>query len=210
MKRSIENKVPVFCLIRARGGDFNYSSAEVDVMVEDITALASAGADGFVIGALTLDGSVDEAACASLVAAAPPNTPFTFHRAFDMAADPAAALRAVGRLGCTRLLTSGQRKTAAEGSSLLRTLVSTAPEGVSIMAGGGVDEDNLRALLMETGVKEFHASARVTLQSEMRFRNPHCSMGTDSREYDIKVTSEERVKRMVAIFNEVTEGQRSS
>ena len=44
--------VPVFVMIRPRGGDFMYTEEEVNVMVQDIIALKQAGADGFVFGIL--------------------------------------------------------------------------------------------------------------------------------------------------------------
>ena len=45
--------VPVFVMIRPRGGDFLYSEAEFEVMKEDVKVLKEAGADGMVFGILT-------------------------------------------------------------------------------------------------------------------------------------------------------------
>ena len=44
--------LPVFVMIRPRGGDFMYTEEEVNVMVQDIIALKQAGADGFIFGIL--------------------------------------------------------------------------------------------------------------------------------------------------------------
>ena len=41
--------------------------------------------------------------------------PLTFHRAFDMTREPLAALDTIAELGFSRILTSGQEKTAHEG-----------------------------------------------------------------------------------------------
>ena len=46
--------VPVFVMIRPRGGDFMYTEEEINVMVQDILALKKAGADGFVFGVLNM------------------------------------------------------------------------------------------------------------------------------------------------------------
>ena len=48
-----EISLPVRCLMRPRAGDFLYTQEEIDLLCRQITALRAAGADGFVIGALT-------------------------------------------------------------------------------------------------------------------------------------------------------------
>ena len=44
--------IPVFVMIRPRGGDFLYSDLEYDVMRKDIEIFKENGADGFVFGVL--------------------------------------------------------------------------------------------------------------------------------------------------------------
>ena len=45
--------IPVFVMIRPRGGDFLYSDDEFYVMKEDIRILKEGGADGIVFGILS-------------------------------------------------------------------------------------------------------------------------------------------------------------
>lgn len=45
--------LPVFVMIRPRGGDFLYTEAEFEVMIEDCEQVINAGADGIVCGILT-------------------------------------------------------------------------------------------------------------------------------------------------------------
>uniref|UniRef100_V9KZD5 Copper homeostasis protein cutC homolog n=1 Tax=Callorhinchus milii TaxID=7868 RepID=V9KZD5_CALMI len=77
IKKYVE--IPVFVMIRPRGGDFLYSDQEMEVMKTDIKLAKSSRADGLVFGALTEDGRVDTAVCMELLAAARP-LPVTFHR----------------------------------------------------------------------------------------------------------------------------------
>lgn len=60
-------RVPVFVMIRPRGGDFLYSDREVEVMKADIRLAKQHGADGLVFGALTEDGRVDTELCTALL-----------------------------------------------------------------------------------------------------------------------------------------------
>lgn len=60
-------QIPVFVMIRPRGGDFLYSDREVEVMKADIRLAKLYGADGLVFGALTEDGLIDKELCMSLV-----------------------------------------------------------------------------------------------------------------------------------------------
>ena len=60
-------KIPVYAMIRPRGGDFLYSDQEVEVMRKDIQLIKSHGADGLVLGALTEDGRVDAELCMELL-----------------------------------------------------------------------------------------------------------------------------------------------
>ena len=54
-----ESDVAVRCLIRPRAGDFLYMPEEIEMMCAQITELHSAGANGFVIGCLNPDGTLD-------------------------------------------------------------------------------------------------------------------------------------------------------
>lgn len=60
-------KIPIFVMVRPRGGDFLYSDQEVEVMKKDIELMKSQEVDGFVLGALTEDGRVDAELCMELL-----------------------------------------------------------------------------------------------------------------------------------------------
>ena len=179
-------------IIRPRGGDFLYSENELREMVSDIQAAKELGADGLVFGCLCPDGSVDMKAMAVLMEAAG-DTPVTFHRAFDHTSDPFKALEDIISLGCTRILTSGCRPTALEGADLLAQLVEKASDRIIIMPGCGVREGNIAEIARLSGAREFHFSARESVQSGMFFRNPEVAMGSEDDPYGYDVTTARRV-----------------
>ena len=160
-------RVPIHVLIRPRAGDFVYGDAELEVMRRDVEACVALGCDGIVIGALDADGGVDTVRCRELVAAAA-TLGVTFHRAFDLSADPARALEQVIALGCERVLTSGGSRTALLGAGAIRDIVARAAGRIAIMAGAGIDAANISEIRARTGAREFHASARRSLPSRSR------------------------------------------
>src|SRR6185437_8569001 len=83
--------LPVHVLLRPRGGDFVYTDAEFDVMLEDLKDLRLLGASGVVLGALHADDRVDIERTRQLVAMAG-TLEVTFNRAFDYAASLEQAL----------------------------------------------------------------------------------------------------------------------
>jgi copper homeostasis protein len=185
-------------IIRPRGGDFLYTPTEFEVMAEDIRTAKSLGADGVVIGCLTEAGDVDVARTQALIDLARPLN-VTFHRAFDMCRDARRALEDLVQLGVDRVLTSGQEATCLEGQELLAELQRLAAGRIIILPGGGLTPRNIRRIVEATGVTEVHLSARSTVESGMRFRNPRCFMGGTLRppEFNWKVTDEQAVRSVV-------------
>lgn len=193
-------RVPVYTMIRPRGGDFLYSDCEVEVMRRNIELVKSHGADGLVLGALTEDGCVDAELCMELIAASRP-LPVTFHRAFDMVHDPVVALETIASLGFERVLTSGCDSSALEGLPIIKRLVEQAKDRIIIMPGGGITERNLQRILEGSGAQEFHCSARSGKDSAMKFRNPCVNMGASlaAPEYSLKVADVSKVCTLNAI-----------
>lgn len=162
--------IPVFPIIRPRGGDFLYSDAEYKVMQQDIQLAKETAMDGVVLGILAADGQVDKDRVARLVELAYPME-VTFHRAFDHAAEPLKALEDIIDCGCQRILTSGARNTAIEGQDLIKACVAAADGRIIILPGAGIRSGNIRALAEATGLQEFHSSARRQLASAMVYNN---------------------------------------
>ena len=148
--------VPVFVMIRPRGGDFTYDDNELDVMRRDISAVRRAGAHGVVSGALESTGVIDRDATRSLLEAAAP-LPFTFHRAFDLTPELEKALATLRSLDVHRILTSGGASTALVGAGAIAKLRLQTGDSLSLMAGGGVRAAHVAELIEVSGVGEVHA-----------------------------------------------------
>lgn len=176
--RSVRQRVRigVHMMIRPRGGDFLYSEDDLAAMRGDIVAAAECGADGVVLGLLTIHGDVDVERTRELVELARPMD-VTFHRAIDMARDMDSALEGVIAAGVDRVLTSGGEPSAMQGRRRLRGLVEAAKGRVTIMAGGGVRPDNVRAIAHAGGVVEFHAALRRPVPSPIRHQRHRVHLG---------------------------------
>jgi len=196
--------IKLYVLIRPRSGDFLYSDIEFDVMVADVQYCIEAGCDGIVIGMLNQDGSVDKEHCEKLVNLAKQRgLGVTFHRAFDLCADMFQALEDIIEIGCERILTSGGKTTAIEGSVTIANLIKKAAGRIIIMPGSGLSENNVADLVHYTGATEIHLSARSIRQSKMIFKNDHIMMGgKPGNEYAINETDAERVKQILKLVNE--------
>ncbi len=164
ISRSLLN-IPVFPIIRPRGGDFIYSDHEFDVMKQDISNCADLGCEGVVFGILRPDGSVDIERCSEL-ARISGSMKLTFHRAFDRCSNRRNALEDIISMGFHRILTSGGMDQAADAIPELRRLVEQAGTRISIMPGSGINTHNLLKIARETGVYEFHSTARKNIKRE--------------------------------------------
>ncbi|MBP2703773.1 copper homeostasis protein CutC [Microbispora sp. RL4-1S] len=193
------SSIRVHVIIRPRGGDFVFDRHEIAAMERDVAAVREAGAHGVVIGALTSGGEVDEEVAKRLIGAAE-GLPVTFHRAFDMAADPFGALETLAGLGVDRVLTSGQDSTALEGAPLIASLVERAGDRLVIMPGGGITPRNVARVVEATGAKEIHFAALVDEPSPAVHRNPHPYMGGELRQSEFvrRVTSPGLISGVIA------------
>ncbi len=157
-------RVPVCVMVRPRAGEFVLRAGELERMAGEVRALRERRVAGVVLGLLTPDGQIDVDATRKLVELARP-LQATFHRAFDQARDPSAALEQLIELGIDRVLTSGGAPTAWEGRATLRALVEQARGRITVMAGGKVRADHAQPLLDATGVDELHASVPFRLEN---------------------------------------------
>jgi len=151
-------RLPVYVMIRPRGGSFHFSAGEVDAMVTDARIARELGADGLVVGALTPDGAVDREAMVRVLNEG--RLPATFHRAFELICHKADALEQVESLPYVeRILTSGGAARPEAGVNVIRRMISRSR--LEIMVGAGVTRANAASILRETGATALHTATAV-------------------------------------------------
>lgn len=186
--------IPIFPMIRPRGGDYYHRPEEIEIIQKDILLCKELGFEGVVIGLLNIDGTIDKDNTARLVEVAYP-LDVTFHRAFDRCKDPLEALETIIACGCTRILTSGQQPKAPDGKELIKTLVDQADGRIIIMPGSGINSSNIAMMRSFTGATEFHTSARILKESPSKFMNP--AMPEDFRQDFTDTVEIQRIKQLL-------------
>lgn len=188
-------------IIRPRGGDFLYTDLEYDIMRREIDICGECGVDGIVLGILRSGGAIDLERTARLIEFANPMSA-TFHRAFDMCSDPVQGLEDVITSGAGRILTSGLKDKALEGTERISLLIKQAGERITIMPGSGITDSNIAWIAKVTGATEFHLTGRKIIDSEMIFRRQGISMGNlpGIPEFSRKVADPDMIKNIVSIL----------
>ena len=153
-------KIPVFPIIRPRGGDFYYTPAEIEVIKEDIKVCKSLGAKGVILGLLTKDKKIDFEVLSQLVELAKPME-VTFHKAIDELEDPTLVIDELINIGVKRILSSGTKPTALEGKDMLNKMIEKAGDRLTIVVAGKVTKEILPEVSSLIPAKEYHGKVIV-------------------------------------------------
>lgn len=153
-------KIPVFPIIRPRGGDFYYTPPEIEVIKEDIKICKSLGAKGVVLGILTADKKIDFKTLAEFMELAKPME-VTFHKAIDELEDPTLVIDELINLGVKRILSSGTKPTALEGKDILNKMIKKAGDRLTIVVAGKVTKEILPEVSSLIPAKEYHGKVIV-------------------------------------------------
>lgn len=186
--------IPVFPMIRPRGGDYFHSADEIEIIRKDILLCRELGFEGVVFGLLNQDGTIDRDNTARLTEAAYP-LEVTFHRAFDRCKDPLEAFETIISCGCNRILTSGQEPKVTEGLALVKQLVEQASDRIIIMPGSGLNSSNVASIIHTAGVTEVHTSARIRIPSTSQYRNEKIP-----EDFDIDFVDAEEIRKIKSQF----------
>ena len=160
IKESLQLGTPIHPIIRPRGGDFNYSSRELNIMLDNVSFCRDNRCSGIVFGFLNKKNDVDISLCREIIKVSG-NMSLTFHRAFDKTRNPFESMEKIIDLGFDRILTSGQKSDAISGLRLINALTEKSNGRISIMPGAGVRSSNIDILLDNKKISEFHSSCYI-------------------------------------------------
>ena len=165
-----ETDTDVMCMV-PRGGSFEHTPAEAQMMRDDLITAKSLGVTGVVFGCLR-NGRLDKELTSELVRLAHEDTPeapgrvaVTFHMAFDALApeDQLPAIDWLAEQGVERILTHGGAAGTpiAENLDRLRAYIERAAGRIIILPGGGITWENAEDVAAALGVSEVHGTKIV-------------------------------------------------
>lgn len=200
-----ESDIEVRCLMRPRAGDFLYTNDEIKLMASQIKSLRSAGANGFVIGCLRPDGTLDVEAMKPLIEATE-GTGLTLHRAMDVSRDLTETYFSAAECGIDTILTSGGKSNCWAGRNMIGQLIELRDKtnGPEILIGAGVNANVIEKFLVKyPHARAFHMSGKTEIESAMKFRRDEVPMGLPGLdEWHIQQTSESYVRQARTVLNE--------
>ena len=199
-----ESTIPIRCLMRPRAGDFLYTPEEISMLADQISALRRLGAEGFVMGCLTPEGTLDAPAMAPLLEAAR-GCSLTLHRCIDVSRDLEETYLAAAELGFDTVLTSGGAPNCHAGRDSIASLLALRDRinGPEVLIGAGVSSQIITAFRRELpNARAFHMSGSTGVESGMRFRREGIPMGIPGfDEWHIKQTSQSIIEAAVSALN---------
>jgi len=191
-----KTSLKVICMDRPRAAGFCYDDVEIETMFEDAKILLENGADGISFGFLNSDATINVTETKKMVELIHQyQKEAVFHRAFDCVDDPMHAIKQLIDCGVDRILTSGLQPTAMQGASVLEKLQSEFGNWIELLAGSGINANNIRALKEQTGLHQFHGSCKEWC------KDPTTTVGNVSYAYhesdDYDCVSLEKVRSIV-------------
>ena len=157
IKFAASTNVPIYPIIRPRGGNFSYNKREIKSMINSISFSKEVGCKGIVFGILDKNKNIDSTKCKELVKEAK-GMSLTFHMAFDLVENPFESMEKIIDLGFNRILTSGKKNSAIEGFDLINELALKGDKRISIMPGSKLRASNIDRFLDNNLINEYHSS----------------------------------------------------
>lgn len=163
IKKVSQLSLPIYVMIRPRGGNFHYTNHEIDIMLEDINVCKQFAVNGIVFGCLNAGGDIDKNLNKILLDAW--NGPATFHRAIDRSRNYFQAAKDICDLGFERILSSGAALHVMDGLDNLKQIQTDLGKHIHIMPGAGVSLANAKKIIAFTACSEIHATCKQNVRS---------------------------------------------
>ncbi len=145
--------IPVNVMVRCRGGNFVYTSSEMDKHIEYINNLQNLPVNGVVFGSLTSENIVDIEQLNQVIGSAQ-NLDLTFHRAIDEDVNNYIKNIKILNGKVTNVLTSGGLlNKIVKNSDLLNT---ANKYDLQILCGGGINSANYQKLISQLDCCDIH------------------------------------------------------
>lgn len=150
--------LPIMTMVRSMSGSFIYSKEELGIMYQDAKILIENGSDGLVFGVLDNDGNVDIENLKPFVKLSKDNKKqFVFHKAFDYVKNQEKEINSLINLGVDRILLMGE-KDIDDCADNIRYLNDKYKEKIELLAGGGLNEENILSFIKRSGISMCHGT----------------------------------------------------
>lgn len=159
-----DTNLKVICMVRNRGAGFCYLKEDMDIIFMDAKILLEHGADGLAFGFLNEDKTVNKEATKKMVELIHSyGKEAVFHRAIDVTSNYEQSFSDIIECGVDRVLTSGANAKAIEGINKIQAMQKQYGKDIEILAGCGINEDNVDYVLLNTGIDQIHSSCKCKL-----------------------------------------------
>ncbi|AEV39628.1 CutC (plasmid) [Pseudovibrio sp. FO-BEG1] len=167
MELAAQAPIPVYAMIRPRGGNFIFSPQEVDQMKREIDAVRNTNLAGVVLGANQHSSALDANLLEKLIDHSA-GLGLTLHRVIDLAPDLVEATETAMDLGFERILSSGGAHKALDGIESLAAMHHAAAGHLSVMPGSGINAKTAPEILQAADFTEIHAGCGSTYPQDQR------------------------------------------
>jgi copper homeostasis protein len=156
-------QIATIAMIRPHTRSFVCSPEDVAVMCTDIRLGREHGAAGFLLGAITEEGSIDMEAVEQFQETAR-DLPLNFHLVWQATSDLEQALEDLIRAGvCSVRITGGKGigGRAIDHPESIRRFQEQSAGRIELFLAGGVAADNIEELVQRTGVRHAHSGSPI-------------------------------------------------
>ncbi|WP_294578591.1 copper homeostasis protein CutC [uncultured Thomasclavelia sp.] len=197
LKVKENTNLEVICMVRPRGAGFCYNEEEFETMKLDAEILLDNGADGIAFGCLTAEGDINIKQTREMVDIIKSyHKTAVFHRAIDCVMDIDESINILITIGVDRILTSGMQEKAYQGRRMIKYLQDAYGKSIEILAGSGINDQNVLDLIKFTGVQQVHSSCKEWLLDPTTHLN-NADFGYHGDDYD--AVNYELVERLVEL-----------